>query len=339
MVSIRKIASIAGVSTATVSRVINGSKSVSESTRKLVLKVIRENNYKPKPNYGKDGTLLRTIGVIVPNIRAYHYPQILTGIYETAYENGFDVMMSLAKDRPLREIEILDEYFNRKVDGILFCTLKCNEQPIEKFVDSGIPVVAVDQSLEEINVDSVNIDNVMGGYSVLRFLQRKGHRRVIHLRGQKGVYASIDRENGIEKYLRRHKDIEVVYTKTCGYEPEHGYAGIMEMKDKLHEFTAVFAVNDYVAIGAIKAINELGFRVPEDVSVVGFDDSPFAQYTVPSLTTVAQPRFEMGTVATKLLLERLQSNRNKVFRNVVLPTKIVERKSVKSIVATPEVEK
>jgi LacI family transcriptional regulator len=331
MVTVRDIAEKTGVSIATVSRVINGSKSVAEETRKKVLKAIKELEYKPRPRFGENGTLLKTLGVIVPNIRAYHYPQILTGIYEASFSNDFDVMIALAKDKPIREREILDEYFNRKVDGILVCTLKCEEHYIDRFIESGIPVVAVDYPLEEVRIDSVNIDNVMGAYSALRYLYNKGHRDVYYVRGAPNVYASRDREYGIKKFLRRHKDMEVTMSQAAGFEAEYGYAAILENKSDIKKFSAIFCSNDYVAMGTMRGLHELGLEVPDDISVMGFDDAPFAPYTVPSLTTVFQPRTEMGTIAAQLLIDRLNTGKKSVFKNVVLPTRVVERKTVKPI--------
>ncbi|MFO7882664.1 MAG: LacI family DNA-binding transcriptional regulator [Kosmotogaceae bacterium] len=331
MVTVRDIAEKTGVSIATVSRVINGNKSVAEETRKKVLKTMKELEYKPRPRFGENGTLLKTLGVIVPNIRAYHYPQIITGIYEASFNNDFDVMIALAKDKPIREREILDEYFNRKVDGILVCTLKCEEHYIDRFIESGIPVVAVDYPLEEVRIDSVNIDNVMGAYSALRYLYKKGHRSVYYIRGALNVYASRDREHGIKKFVRRHKDMEVTMSQAAGFEAEHGYAAILENKSKLKDFSVVFCSNDYVAMGALRGLNELKLTVPDEISVMGFDDAPFAPYTVPPLTTVFQPRTEMGTIAAQLLIDRLNTGKKSVFKNIVLPTKVAERKTVKNL--------
>jgi len=332
MVTIKDVAKEAGVSIATVSRVINGTTRVSEEKRKKVLKAMQKLGYHPTPRYGKNGQLLRTIGVIVPNLRAYHYPDILSSIYETAFNNGFDIMVALARDKLIREREILDEYFNRKVDGVLVCTLKSDEHLIQRFIDSGIPVVGVDYPVEEVNIDSVNIDNVMGAYGVIRYLHKKGHKKILHIRGALNVYASRDRERGIRRYLQKHKGIEVIMSKITGFEPEHGYKAVLDHITPSTDITAIFCVNDYVALGAIHALNELGLKVPEDISVIGFDDSPFASFTVPPLTTVSQPREEMGALAAQLLIERLNSQKRGVYRNIVLPTKIIERDSVKSLI-------
>jgi len=331
VVTIKDVAKEAEVSIATVSRVINGSTQVSEEKRKRVLKAMQKLGYKPRPFSRKNSKLFGTIGVVVPNLRAYHYPNILTGIYEKAFSKGYDVMVALARDKPVREKEILDEYFNRKVDGVLVCTLKCDEHFMQKFIDSGIPIVGVDYPVEEVHIDSVNIDNVMGAYAAIRYLHNKGHRKVFYIPGTQNVYASRDRKKGILKYLRRNKEVEVFMSKITGFEPEDGYKAILEHITPPIKVTAIFCANDYVALGAIKALNELGIKVPEDISIMGFDDSPFASFMIPALTTVCQPREEMGALATQLLIERLESGKHTIYRNVVLPTKIVERESVRTV--------
>ncbi|OAA30737.1 alanine racemase [Kosmotoga arenicorallina S304] len=331
MVTIKEVAKEAGVSIATVSRVINGSTQVSEEKRKRVLKAMQKLGYKPRPSYRKNSELFGTIGVVLPNLSAYHYPNILTGIYEKAFNKGYDVMVALAKDRPMREKEILDEYFNRKVDGVLVCTLKCDEHFMQKFIDSGIPVVGVDYPVEEVHIDSVNIDNIMGAYAAMRYLSSKGHRKIFYIRGTQNVYASRDREKGIAKYLQRHKEVEVIMSKIVGFDPEDGYEAVMRYFNSHANITAIFCANDYVALGAVKALSKLGLKVPDDISVMGFDDSPFASFVIPSLTTVRQPREEMGSLAAQLLIERLEASKNSIYRNVVLPTEIVERESVKAL--------
>ncbi len=329
MVTIRDVADKAGVSIATVSRVTSGSNQVQEETRKKVLRVIKELGYKPRPASGSDKHLFRTIGVMVPDLRGYHYSDIITGVEQFCFNKGFDVMLSLARGFPEKEEEVLEEYFDRKVDGILVCTLHCSEKYMEPFVKSGIPVVAIDYRIDEVKVDSVNIDNVSGAHSATRYLYENGHRRILYIRGPENVYSSIDRERGLKKFLKAHRDSDIVLSKIQGFDPEHGYFSIRKhLKEKGVSFSSVFCVNDYVAMGAMKALMEAGLELPADVSVIGFDDSPFAPYTYPPLTTIAQPRKEMGKVAAQLLIERLSSSKYVVFRNIVLPTRLVVRKSV-----------
>lgn len=329
MVTIKDVAQRAGVSIATVSRVTNGSNQVQDETRKKVLKAIKELEYRPRTLSGRGKKLFRTIGMLVPDLRGYHYSDIITGAEEFCFSRGFDLMLSLARGFPEKEEEVLEEYFDRKVDGILVCTLHCSEKYMEPFVKSGIPVVAIDYSVDEVKVDSVNIDNASGAYSAVRYLYDSGHRKILYIRGPANVYSSVDRERGLRRFSKSHKDSEIVFGKIQGFDPEHGYLSIKKhLKEEGISFSSVFCVNDYVAMGAIKALFEAGLELPADVSVIGFDDSPFAPYAYPPLTTIAQPRKEMGKVAAQLLIERLSSSKHVVFRNIVLPTRLVVRKSV-----------
>ncbi|GAB4316391.1 LacI family DNA-binding transcriptional regulator [Pseudothermotoga elfii] len=332
MITIKDVAKYAGVSIATVSRVINGNNRVSEEVRKKVLKAIRELGYKPKPHYSLNGELLRTIGVLLPDLGGYHYSEILSGIEEYAFENNFDVMVSLTRSVPDIEKEILDEYFRRKVDGVIVCTLRSDEKLLEKFVNSGVPVVAVDSRIDELRADSVNIDNFSGAYHVMRYLYEHHHKKILYVPGPSNVYASYEREKGIEKFLSKYRDVEFSSCNIRGFNPDTGYTGVKNnLKKYGKNFTAIFSVNDYVALGVITALNEAGLKIPEDVSLISFDDAPFASYTVPPLTTVSQPRWQMGRIGARILIEKLSNQLKKILRTVVLPTHIVERKSVSTI--------
>lgn len=336
MPNIRDVARHANVSIATVSRVLNGNEAVSEETRKKVLKAIRELNYRPVFSYKRGaGELLRTIGVIIPDIRGYHYSDMVMAIEEYAYNMGFDLMLALPKMEPDMEVHVLDQYFRRKVDGVIIGELFGGGQLIKRFERSGIPIVVVDFVVDEINFDVVNVDNVSGGYQAVKYLFDHGHRKILFIPGPEKSPAAIDRERGIRKFmdkLGKRENVEIYFSVVRGYNSEHGWDAV---KDHLARyglnFTAIFAVNDWTAIGAIDALRDAGLRVPDDISVIGFDNAPFAQYTNPRLTTVMQPREEMGRVAAQLLIERITQKVHRLPKNVILPTRIVERESVRTI--------
>ncbi|MFN3283905.1 MAG: LacI family DNA-binding transcriptional regulator, partial [Pseudothermotoga sp.] len=190
MVTIKDVAKVANVSIATVSRVINGYDNVDEKTRKKVLKVIRELGYKPRTHYALNGDLLRTVGVLLPDLGGYHYGEILTGIEEYCFENNFDVMISLTRSLPDVEKEVLDQYFKRKVDGILVCTLSGEEKLLERFLNSGVTVVAIDSKIDELRVDSVNVDNFNGAYHAMKYLYERRHRRILYIPGPQNSHAA-----------------------------------------------------------------------------------------------------------------------------------------------------
>lgn len=333
MVGIRDVAREAKVSIATVSRVINGSYKVSEETRKRVLKAMRKLNFRPRPAVGgKREVFFKTIGVLVPDIRGYHYSEIVMAIESCAYENGFDVMLAIPKIDADNEKEILEKYFRRKIDGIIVAELLGGEIYIEKFLKSGIPLVVLDFNIEEINFDVVNVDNMMGAYKAIKYLYENGHRKILFIPGPEWSPATIEREKGIKKFLEQVDDLEIYYTNIRGYNSEEGRDAVFEYLDRNDlNFTAIFAINDWTAIGAIEALRTKGVRVPEDISVIGFDDAPFLNFIEPKLTTVSQPRWELGYTAAQILIERITAKKARIPRNIVLPTELVVRNSVKKI--------
>ncbi|KAF2961750.1 substrate-binding domain-containing protein [Fervidobacterium sp. 2310opik-2] len=336
MANIREVAKLANVSIATVSRVLNGSDRVSEETRKRVLNAVKKLNYKPAFSF-KEGTgrLLRTIGVLMPDIRGYHYSDIVMAIEEYAYTKQFDIMLALPKWEVDIEEHILDQYFRRKVDGIILGELFGGQKLIEKFTKSGVPVVVIDFRVDEIDFDVVNVDNVTGGYSAIKYLYDNGHRNILFIPGPEVSPAALDREKGIRKFVEKlpnRSEVNIYYGEHRGYNSEHGWVSVTQHLKKYGlNFTAIFAVNDWAALGAIDALKDHGIKVPDEVSIIGFDDAPFAQYTSPRLTTVMQPRWEMGVTAAQLLISRILDKKARLPRNVILPTKLIERESVKKI--------
>ncbi|MGC9384028.1 MAG: LacI family DNA-binding transcriptional regulator [Kosmotogaceae bacterium] len=336
MPNIREVAKFAKVSIATVSRVLNGRENVSSEKRRRVFKAVKELNYKPAFTFReKNFALLNTVGVLIPDIRGYHYSDMVMAIEEYAYSKGFDIMLALPKWEVDIEQHVLDQYFRRKIDGVILGELFGGEDLIKSFEKSDVPVVVVDFSVDEINFDVVNVDNLAGGYLAVKYLYEHGHRKILFIPGPEISPAAIDRERGINKFLRKiseKEEFEVFFAESRGYNSEDGWNGVKShLKEHGRNFTAIFAVNDWTAIGAIDALKEERIKVPEEVSIIGFDDAPFAQYTNPRLTTVIQPRTEMGRVAAQMLIERITEKYQRLPRNVILPTRIAERESVRDV--------
>ncbi len=330
--NIKDVAREAGVSVATVSRVINGAKNVNEETRKKVLKAIKNLGYKPFPSLRKAGELSKTIGVMVPNLYGYHYTEILMAIEEKAYNENFEVMVATPKGEVDAERHILDQYFKRKVDGVIVSELHGRVELINQFIKSGIPIVLLDYSLEDVSVDSVNIDNYVSAMTVLKYLYSKGHRKILYLRGLLNLPAGKHRLNAALSFANRHKDVEIYIPDDDVFEPQNAYKAVKNHLQKYgRNFSAVFSFNDWAAIGVYYALKESGLDIPNDISVVGFDDADYSKFLYPSLTTVSQPRAEMGRIATELLIERIVKRKNSIPRNVILPTKLIERDSVRDL--------
>ncbi len=333
--NIREVAKAAGVSIATVSRVLNGSENVSEETRKKVLAVIKKLNYKPL--YTKTSQeLFKTIGVIVYDIANYHHSELVGGIEEYTSRNGFELMLSLPRGDIDAEVHILDLYFQQKVDGVIISELYQLKEYLRKFKNAGIPVVAVDWRDEEIEFDTVNVDNFNGAVTAMNYLYKNNHRKIFYIRGNEISPASRDRLAGVRYFQYSYPDTEIFYSffypHEGNYTYEHGYNAVKGHLEKYGlNFTAIFALNDLAAIGAKDFLNQAGYSVPDDVSIIGFDNAPFCEYTTPKLTTISQPRRELGYTAAQLLIWRIFNKTKGVPRNITLPVKLVERGSVKKI--------
>ena len=326
-VTIKDVAKEAGVSTATVSRVINGSDKVSEDTRKRVVKAIKRLGYKPlKINNPAVSGKLKMIGILVPDIFAYHYSDIVEGAAEYLYQHGYEPFIYTFHRKLESELLAIDYFFMSKVDGLIVCTSREDDEYLKIVRETAIPVVTVDRENRDFRFDSVNIDNYKAGKLVAEYLYRMGHKRVIHITGNLDIYSIRMRMEGFVKKSKKFgMDIEVVEGT---FDVGHAYSLMSERLKSGKDFTAVFTSSDMLAVEIIKALKDRSVDVPNEVSVMGFDDAYYAKFTVPSLTTVRQPRMEMGLTAAQLLLSRIESKGRVVTRKMILPVEIVERESV-----------
>ncbi|GAB6189276.1 LacI family DNA-binding transcriptional regulator [Marinitoga arctica] len=328
MPSLREISKKIGVSISTISRVINGYDNVSEKTRNKVLKALKEYHYQlPQIEKRK---LHYLVGILVPNLWGNHYNIISEAIASELTKYGYDSFVTSTYQLLNKEIEILEQFFSRRADGVIVCTTKNDDAHIEKLVKSAIPVVAVDRMESEIKVDTVGIDNYHSSYMGIKYLFKKGHKNILFVQGDKEIYSARIRKKAVldfsKKYNINLKILESNFEFDGGYKPVKEYL-IRNKKD----FTAIFFSNDQMALGGMKAIYESGYVIPEDISILGFDDDKYSKYLYPSLTTIRQPRDDMGKIAAQLIIDRITGKGSKVKRKILLPTEIIERNSVKQI--------
>jgi LacI family transcriptional regulator len=198
-------------------------------------------------------------------------------------------------------------------------------------MDSTIPVVGVDRKDSEIKIDSVSIDNYNSTKIAANYLYKCGHRDVLFVEGKKVVYSARLRKKAFMDMVMEKRDFHVHY-EPGDFEPESGYLGVQNALKKGIKFTAAFFVDDWMAYGGMRALYEAGISVPQDVSVMGFDDAPLSKYTTPGLTTILQPRFELGYTAGQLIMNRISGKeKSKVKRKIMLNTELVIRETVKKI--------
>lgn len=300
-VTIRDVARLAGVSPATVSRVLSGSgHPVREATRRRVLEAAERLAY--YPNHLARSLLRRqtgVVGLLVPDVSNPYYGAILRGVEDVAHQHGLTVMLCNTDRDPAKQRRYLRTLLEYRVDGVVVAGGTVTPEDL-RMVDRRVPLVAVGR--HPADVPCVRVDNVKAGRQACRHLLELGHRQVGCLAGPPASLTSRDRVQGYREALRQAgvqpREEWVVWSE---FTAQGGYRAARELLSRCR-VTAVVAGNDQMALGAVRALWELGLRVPRDVSVVGFDDTAVAAVSVPALTTVAVPTYELGRRTLELLL-------------------------------------
>ena len=330
--TIKDVAKKANVSITTVSRVSNGSKGVSAKTRRRVMKTIKELDYSPSAMAsGLKTRLSKSIGIAVPETIGDFYGEVINGIELTATENGYNLIISLNHHIVEEELSAVNFFKAKKVDGAVLVTTSGDDDYVNSLIEEGYNIVLLDRDPHGLKVDTVKIDNFRGGYIATEYLLSLGHSNILFIEGVHYIDSSKERFNG---YRRALKDKKIKFNPdfilSGDFFVESGYSSIKKYLDKYGlNFSAIFASNDQMAMGAIKALNDKGISVPNDISVIGFDDSYISPYIIPPLTTIKQRREEMGKVAAELLLDRISSHNNKerTPRQIIIPAELIERES------------
>ncbi|HEU23833.1 MAG: LacI family transcriptional regulator [Mesoaciditoga sp.] len=330
--TILDVSKMAGVSPATVSRYLNSSSYVSNETKKKIEKVIKILKYKPSRFARNLKTqILFSISVVVPNLNLEFYGEIVDALSIYANQRNVEVMINVTHNlNNIKEI-VFDFAFTRRIDGVILCTPDL--KTIEMFSTLTIPIIALDWRNDvggDLNVDSITIDNKKAAFTALSYLYGRGHRDFLIVTGGRNIQSSVDRLSGVELFAQRHPDAQFLI-KDGDFTPYSGYDIVKRFLKLGRKVTAIFAFNDLMAFGGINAAIESGVRVPEDISVMGFDNSFISSYTFPRLTTVDQQKEKLGVTAASLMIERLYSTTNRRGREIIVPYKIVERESVKQI--------
>ncbi|GAD14375.1 transcriptional regulator [Geobacillus kaustophilus GBlys] len=317
----------ANVSTATVSRVLRNAGNVTEETRQRVLEAIEALNYQPNVL----GRYLRrmeteTVLVVVPDITNPFFSKVLRGIEAVALKHGYQVLLGDTQNDVRLEEQYLNLLPQRQVDGMIFLTARIRKELVEEMARQ-FPIVLACEYLEGADIPTVSIDNISSARKATEHLIRLGHCRIAHLSGPMNIILSRDRLRGYQQALAQHElEADAALVQEGDFTYESGYNLTLKLLALEKPPTAIFAANDEMAIGAIKAVRHRGGRVPDDVAVVGFDDIQMASIFEPSLTTIAQPMFEIGQKAMELLLALIEGTSARR-RQLVLPDRLVIRDS------------
>ncbi len=317
---------MAGVSTSTVSHVINKTRFVSEDTRERVRQAMRDLNYTPNSiaqSLRRQRT--NTIGVLLPTTANPYFGGILAAIEAASFEHGHNLVIGNANNDPTREHAYLEVLISRQIAGMLLISTGDVLHSIERLRDHNVPVVVVDRPTQNATVDEVWTDNRQGGYLATRHLLGHGHRQIACITGPDYLVNSRQRHQGYVDALTE-ANILILPQLVCAgqFDHESGYTATRTLLAENPGITAIFACNDLMAIGAIRAIHDAGRSVPEDISVIGFDNISMSAYTTPQLSTIDQPIHHVGAVAIRRLLDRVEHPASPA-EQVVLPVTLVER--------------
>lgn len=324
--TVRQVAEHAGVSIATVSRVINGHADVSARTREAVQRVLREHGYQASARSRQRSTGL--VGVAVPMIHPGYFAAILSGAAEALYEHDMQVVLCPTKHSHEREVSLLDRLADGGADGAILVLPEESSEELRELAEHGLPYVVVDPRTEtEEGIPVVCAAHSAGASEVTRHLLDLGHRRIGVIGGPEDWIATQERLRGHHAELAGCGVLpDPALVSYSNFRLDGGAQAASALLALADPPTAIFAFNDSMAIGAMQAASARGLHIPGDLSVAGFDDTGEAAITVPALTTVRQPLAELGRTAVSILLRQLENRRLEPLR-VELQTKLVVRDS------------
>lgn len=329
MATMKDVAQRAGVSPSTVSHVINETRFVSQQLRDRVLHAMSELNYQPSA-VARSLRTKRTqvVALVIPDITNPYFPEVARGVQDVAEENEYSVILCNTDRVRGRELRFLKALRGQWVDGLILNPSEVTSGDLQDLQDAQIPVVLIGSQIDHPDLDVVMVNNVQGAYDAVSHLIDLGHRRIGLVGGQRAASSGEQRFQGYIRALADHDipvDEEII---TEGrFTREGGYESMKRLLALQSPPTAVFASSDVMAIGALMAIQEQGLQVPNDVSLVGFDDIAEASTTTPKLTTVSQPKYQTGEVAAQLLFDRVEGASPGERQKIVLSHQLVIRDS------------
>lgn len=326
--TIRQVAALAGVSTATVSRVLSRSGRVSPELDARVRAAAAQLNY--QPNRAARNLRARqgsTVAVLLPDIQNLFFTAIVRGIDDEVTKFGYTLLLANADNSVERERVYVDTFRAENVAGLLAIPSQADDSAFRRFHETGTPMVILDRTLRLPHVDLVSVTNREGAIEAVEHLVRLGHRRIGMIGGLEAHNVGADRRAGYLTALERAGiPFDPALIRDGGFEREAAREAVIQLLSLPDPPTAIFSANNTMSLGVLQALHERGLRVPADISVVGFDDMPWQVAMQPPLTCVAQPTYDIGATAARLLLERIADPTRPV-RRVVLETSLIVRAS------------
>lgn len=328
-VTIVDVAAEAGVSFGTVSRVINNDVHVRAETRQRVLDTMSKLKFVAnRQARSLAGGKSNIIGLLVPDLGTGYIGEIIRGIDAELGDSGYDLMLYTTHRKPAKEVGYVTNLVQGMVDGILLVLPRNPIDYIDLLTEKNFPFVLIDHQGTGEECPSIGATNWQGAYNATNYLIRLGHRRIGFITGSLDLGAAVDRLDGFKAALRTNRIPilpELIHEGT--FAQLDGYTGASYFLTLKKPPSAIFASNDVMAMAAMDAVRERGMRIPEDISIIGFDDIPQASLIRPSLTTIRQPLEQMGRIAAQMLFEILRNPDHK-YKRVELPTELIVRDSI-----------
>jgi len=330
MVNLKNVAKEAGVSTATVSRFINNKGYISDSLKKRIRLAIKKLNYYPNKvarNLSKGST--RIIGIIIPDITNPFFPEIVKGVSDLLFQKNYYVHLCSSENDPKKEETFLRDLKSMWIDGIIIIPSDSENRSFDVFNKSTCPIVIIDREIIGLELDMVIADNKNSAYTATDYLIENGHKKILFLGGLAFTLTAQKRFQGWEKAMKENNlptDGLYLWGK---FTIESGYKMMLEAFNNLSSIDAVFASNDLIALGAIKAIREKNLNIPKDISIIGFDDINISKFLTPPLTVIHQQIYQMGRKASEILLDRIKKKgKEYVIKKIIVPGELIIRESV-----------
>jgi DNA-binding LacI/PurR family transcriptional regulator len=331
-ITINDIARALNISKSTVSRALRPNSDINKETRRKVLEFVEKNDYEPDQlakslRTGKS----YTIGVIVPAYNIPFYAIAIEGIQDYAFQKGYNIMICHSKEQSEIEEKNVRALINSRVDGLIISVARDNEknQHIRRLKGKGLPIVMFNRVIEDMKVSKVVVNDYYGSFNMTSYLLKRSSKNIAYITGPQNLLLSLNRKHGFLDALKKaNRSINNDLIVEGGFTLESGYNSMRKLLESKIEFDTVFCVCDSVAFGAIKAIKDHGLKVPEDISVAGFTNEPISEIFEPSLTTVSQPIYEIGSTAARLLFNQIDDPEMPAELSV-LETEIVIRNSTR----------
>jgi LacI family transcriptional regulator len=338
--TLKRIADLADVSMTTVSRVLSGQAAryrISKDTQAEVQKLAREFNFVPN-RLARSLRLQKTqtVGLIIPDVSNPFFAAIARQIALGTRKQGYSIILCDSQDSEELEIKSLELLRAQHVEGIVLCPVGVSAEHLSEFKSGGTAMVVVDRIFPDLGLVYVGSDNLTGARTATDFLLQNGHRKIACLQGLRKTFPNELRVKGYrEAFVQLHVVVDENLIVGDSFGEQSGYIETKLLLKSQKDLTAILALSNQIALGAIRALTEEKLRIPEDISIIGFDDQPYSAYLATPLTAVAQQPAEMGEVVVKLLFDQIHFPSKAPRGGILLPTTLVVRQSVKKLTPSP----